>query len=68
MTDSDKIMTLVDFTESRYLISELDRMILDGIIAKSSDGTMTFDNTIDARFNRMKPFIRKYVASKFGLE
>ena len=28
---------------------------------------MTFDNTIDARFERMKPLIRKNIAAKFNL-
>ena len=40
---------------------------LGGIIAKSKDGTMTFDNTIDARIERLKPLIRKEIASKFGV-
>ena len=40
---------------------------LGGIKVKSKDGSMTFDNTIDARFDRMKPLIRKEIASKFGI-
>jgi V/A-type H+-transporting ATPase subunit E len=40
---------------------------LGGIIIKSKDGTMTFDNTIDARIQRLKPLIRKEIASKFGV-
>jgi len=28
---------------------------------------MTFDNTIDARLERLKPLIRKEIATKFGL-
>ena len=65
--DADSVKSaLVDFTESQLDSKPIE--CLGGIIAKSSDGTMTFDNTIDARFNRMKPLIRKYVASKFGLE
>ena len=40
---------------------------LGGIIIKSKDGTMTFDNTIDARIKRLKPLIRKEIASKFGV-
>lgn len=39
---------------------------LGGIKVKSKDGTMTFDNTIDARIERLKPLIRKEIASKFG--
>ncbi len=40
---------------------------LGGVIIKSKDGTMTFDNTIDARIERLKPLIRKEIASKFGV-
>lgn len=40
---------------------------LGGIIVKSKDGTMTYDNTIDARIDRMKPLIRKEIASRFGI-
>ena len=40
---------------------------IGGIIIKSKDGTMTFDNTIDARIERLKPLIRKEIASKFGV-
>jgi V/A-type H+-transporting ATPase subunit E len=39
---------------------------LGGIKVQSKDKTMTFDNTIDARLERMKPLIRKDIASKFG--
>lgn len=40
---------------------------LGGIKIRSKDGSMTFDNTIDARLERLKPLIRKEIASKFGL-
>jgi V/A-type H+-transporting ATPase subunit E len=40
---------------------------LGGIKAKSKDGTMIFDNTIDARIERLKPLIRKEIAAKFGV-
>ncbi len=40
---------------------------LGGVIVKSKDGAMTFDNTIDARIERIKPLIRKEIASKFGV-
>lgn len=40
---------------------------LGGIKIKSKDGTMTFDNTLDARIQRMKPLIRKEIATKFGI-
>ena len=40
---------------------------LGGVEVKSKDGSMTFNNTIDARVERMKPLIRKDIAKKFGL-
>ena len=39
---------------------------LGGVIVKSKDGSMSFDNTTDARIERLKPLIRKDIASKFG--
>ncbi|MEX0639728.1 MAG: V-type ATP synthase subunit E [Nitrosopumilaceae archaeon] len=40
---------------------------LGGVEVKSKDGTMTFNNTIDARVDRMKPLIRKDIAKKFEI-
>ena len=40
---------------------------LGGIVVKSKDGTMTFNNTIDERLERLKPLIRKKIASNFGI-
>ncbi len=40
---------------------------MGGVQASSKDGSMTFDNTLDARLDRLKPLIRKEIASKFGL-
>ena len=37
-----------------------------GVIVKSNDGSMNFDNTIDARIERLKPLIRKDIAIRFG--
>lgn len=45
--------------------TELDCM--GGIKAVTRDGSMTFDNTLDARLERLKPLIRKEIASKFVL-
>jgi V/A-type H+-transporting ATPase subunit E len=41
---------------------------LGGVIIKSKDGSMTFDNTLDARIERLKPLIRKEIAEKFGVK
>ena len=35
---------------------------IGGIKVKSGDGTMTFDNTLDSRVERLKPLIRKNIA------
>ncbi|MGV7226851.1 MAG: V-type ATP synthase subunit E [Nitrosopumilus sp.] len=50
--------------------SELSSDIIDclgGVKIKSKDGSMTFDNTLDARIERLKPLIRKEIAEKFGV-
>jgi len=55
---------------SQFPGTELSSEIIDclgGIKVKSKDGTMTFDNTLDARIERLKPLIRKEIASKFGV-
>ncbi len=36
--------------------------VLGGIRMKSLDGTMTYDNTLDSRIERLKPLIRKNIA------
>ena len=40
---------------------------LGGVEVKSKDGSMMFTNTIDSRIDRMKPLIRKDIATKFGI-
>ena len=40
---------------------------LGGVEVKSKDGSMKFNNTIDARIERLKPLIRKEIATKFGI-
>ena len=61
---------IVQSTLSQFPGTELSSESIDcigGIVVKSKDGAMTFDNTIDARIERMKPLIRKEIASKFGV-
>lgn len=61
---------IVQSTLSQFPGSELSPDVIDcigGIIVKSKDGAMTFDSTIDARIDRLKPLIRKDVAAKFGV-
>ena len=64
--DQDVVKPLL----SKYSGSELSSETIDclgGVEVKSKDGFMSFNNTIDARLERMKPLIRKEIASKFGL-
>ncbi len=60
----------VQSTLSQFSGAELSSETIDclgGIKVKSKDGAMTFDNTIDARIERLKPLIRKEIAAKFGV-
>ena len=55
---------------SKYSGAELSPETIDclgGIIVKSKEGAMKFNNTLDARIQRMKPLIRKEIATKFGV-
>jgi V/A-type H+/Na+-transporting ATPase subunit E len=64
--DKDLVQSLL----SKYPGAELSSQTINclgGVITKSKDGAMKFDNTIDARFQRLKPLIRKQIASKFGV-
>ena len=64
--DKDVVKSIL----SKYSGAKLSSETIDclgGIIIKSKDGTMTFDNTIDARIERFKPLIRKEIASTFGV-
>jgi len=61
---------IVQSTVSQFSGAELSSETIEclgGIKVKSKDGTMTFDNTIDARIERLKPLIRKEIAAKFGV-
>ena len=61
---------IVQSALSQFSGAELSSETIDclgGIKVKSKDGAMTFDNTIDARIERMKPLIRKEIAAKFGV-
>lgn len=55
---------------SKFPGAELSHETIDcigGITVQSKDGAMKFDNTIDARIQRLKPLIRKEIATKFGV-
>ncbi len=64
--DKDVVQSIL----SKYSGAELSSETIDcigGVLIKSKDGAMTFDNTIDARIERFKPLIRKEIASAFGV-
>ncbi len=67
---NSKDTSMVQSTLSQFSGAELSSETIDclgGVVVKSKDGTMTLDNTIDARIERLKPLIRKEIASKFGV-
>jgi V/A-type H+-transporting ATPase subunit E len=64
--DKDVVQSIVSQFSGAELSSEIIEC-LGGIKVKSKDGAMTFDNTIDARIERLKPLIRKEIAAKFGV-
>ena len=64
--DKDIVQSLL----SQYPGAELSSETIDclgGVKIKSKDGTMAFDNTIDAKIERLKPLIRKDISSQFGV-
>ncbi len=64
--DKDIVQSLL----SQYPGAELSSETIDclgGIKIKSKDGTMAFDNTIDAKVERLKPLIRKDISTQFGV-
>ncbi|MGH1567645.1 MAG: V-type ATP synthase subunit E [Nitrosopumilus sp.] len=71
ISTNTKDKDVVQSTLSQFSGAELSSDTIDclgGIKVKSKDGTMTFDNTIDARIERLKPLIRKEIAAKFGVK
>ena len=68
---NSKDKDVVQSTLSSFPGSELSSETIDclgGVKIQSKDGSMKFDNTIDARIERLKPLIRKEIASKFGVK
>ena len=67
---NSKDKNVVQTALSKYPDAELSPETIDclgGVIVKSKDGAMKFDNTLDARIQRLKPLIRKDIATKFGV-
>jgi len=67
---NSKDQGIVQSLVSQYPGAELSSETIDclgGVKIKSKDGSMTFDNTIDAKIKRLKPLIRKDIATQFGV-
>ena len=67
---NSKDQGIVQSLMSQYPGAELSSETIDclgGVKIKSKDGSMTFDNTIDAKIKRLKPLIRKDIATQFGV-
>lgn len=67
---NSKDKDIVQSNLSQYPGAELSSETIDclgGVKVKSKDGAMTFDNTIDAKIERLKPLIRKDIATQFGV-
>jgi len=70
VSTSSKDRDVVQSLLGQYPGAELSGDTLDclgGVKVQSKDGAMTFDNTLDARIERLKPLIRKEIATKFGV-
>ncbi len=67
---NSKDKNVVQSLLSKYPGAEISSETIDclgGITVKSKEGAMKFDNTLDARIQRLKPLIRKEIATKFGV-
>ena len=70
VSTNSKDKEIVQGLLSKFSGAELSSDSIDcigGVEVKSKDGSMAFTNTIDSRIDRMKPLIRKDIATKFGL-
>jgi V/A-type H+-transporting ATPase subunit E len=67
---NSKDRTIVQSIISQYSGAELSSETIDclgGVKVKSKKGAMSFDNTLDAKIERLKPLIRKDIANQFGV-
>ena len=64
--DKDVVQSAVSsISGAEHSSDQIDCM--GGVKVTSKDGSMSFDNTIDARIELLKPLIRKDIAAKFEL-
>jgi len=70
ISTNSKDKEIVQGLLSKFSGAELSSDFIDclgGVEVKSKDGSMSFTNTIDSKIDRMKPLIRKDIATKFGI-
>jgi len=70
VSTNSKDKDLVQSALSKYPGAELSSKTINclgGVVVKSKEGEMKFDNTIDARIQRLKPLLRKQISSQFGV-
>jgi V/A-type H+-transporting ATPase subunit E len=60
----DSIKNLRD-DKCRVTLSDQPINVIGGIRVKSGDGSVTYDNTLDSRIERLKPLIRKHIVQMF---
>jgi V/A-type H+-transporting ATPase subunit E len=55
--------TITDLSKNKVRVKVSDKPInvIGGIRVRSADGSMTYDNTLDSRIERLKPLIRKNI-------
>ena len=67
---NSKDKDVVESAVSNISGAELSNDLIDcmgGVKVTSKDGSMSFDNTIDARIELLKPLIRKDIAAQFNI-
>jgi V/A-type H+-transporting ATPase subunit E len=66
--DAELVSKIIAYSEQqgknnvKTRVSDQHIDVLGGIRIKSAGGTMTYDNTLDSRIERLKPLIRKNIA------
>nr|AIE94924.1 V-type H+-transporting ATPase subunit E (ATPVE, ntpE) [uncultured marine thaumarchaeote AD1000_54_F06] len=64
--DKDAVQSAVSSISGAELSSDLIDC-MGGVKVTSKDGSMSFDNTMDARIELLKPLIRKDIAAQFNI-
>jgi vacuolar-type H+-ATPase subunit E/Vma4 len=76
LDDGEKIQLALDERDQAPMVSLLRHLVLDldvsydlncwgGLVARSQDGQITVNNTLDTRLERALPYLRRYLAAWF---